>query len=92
MHKKFEINQTKIKGGCQLGRKEVTYNSKSDLPLLCTLFLAKEEHAIFVLVLGILGPKYTHKVVYYQNRPNLGRFSMMAWPGWLAMKPPTFGV
>ena len=21
MHKKFEINQTKIKGGCQLGRK-----------------------------------------------------------------------
>ena len=30
MHKKFEINRTKIKGGCQL----VTYNSKSDLPLV----------------------------------------------------------
>ena len=29
MHKKFEINQTKIKGGCQSGRKD----SKSDLPL-----------------------------------------------------------
>ena len=34
MHKKFEINQTKIKGSCQLGRKVVTHNSKSDLPLV----------------------------------------------------------
>ena len=34
MHKKFEINQTKIKGGCQSGRKVVTHNSKSDLPLM----------------------------------------------------------
>ena len=33
MHKKFEINQTKIKGSCQCGRKVVTHNSKSDLPL-----------------------------------------------------------
>ena len=29
----FEVNQTKIKGGCQSGRKEVTHNSMSDLPL-----------------------------------------------------------
>ena len=29
MHKKFEKNQTKIKGGCQSGRKVVTHNSKS---------------------------------------------------------------
>ena len=29
----FEVNQTKIKGGCQLGRKVVTHNSKSDVPL-----------------------------------------------------------
>ena len=34
MHKKFETNQTKIKGGCQSGRKVVTHNSKSDLPLI----------------------------------------------------------
>ena len=34
MHKKFEINPTKIKGGCQLERKVVTHNSKSDLPLV----------------------------------------------------------
>ena len=26
MHKKFEINQTKIKGGWQSGRKAVTHN------------------------------------------------------------------
>ena len=34
MHKKFEINRTKIKGGCQLRRKVVTHNSKSDLLLV----------------------------------------------------------
>ena len=33
MHKKFEINWTKIKGVCQSERKVVTHNSKSDLPL-----------------------------------------------------------
>jgi len=36
MHKKFEINLTKIKGGCQSGRKVVTHNSKCDLPLKTT--------------------------------------------------------
>ena len=34
MHKKFEINRTKLNGGCQLGRKVVTHNSKSDLALV----------------------------------------------------------
>ena len=34
MHKKFEVNPTKFKGGCQPGRKVVTHNSKSDLPLI----------------------------------------------------------
>ena len=33
MHKKFEINRTEIKCGCQSGRKLVTHNCKSDLPL-----------------------------------------------------------
>ena len=37
MHKKFEIHRTKIKGGCQSGRKVVTHNSKIDLPLVSTL-------------------------------------------------------
>ena len=37
MHKKFEINRTKIKGSCQSGRKVVTHNSKSDLPLVLPL-------------------------------------------------------
>ena len=30
----FEVNQTKIKGGCQSRGKVVTHNSKSDLPLI----------------------------------------------------------
>ena len=34
MHKKFEINPTKIKGSCQSGSKVVTHDSKSDLPLV----------------------------------------------------------
>ena len=29
----FEVNEAKIKGGCQLGRKVVSHDSKSDLPL-----------------------------------------------------------
>ena len=29
-----QVNQTKIKGGCQSGRKVVPHDSKSDLPLL----------------------------------------------------------
>ena len=33
MHKKFEVNQTKIKCGCQSERKVVSHDSKSDLPL-----------------------------------------------------------
>ena len=33
MQKKFQVNRTKIKGGCKSGRKVVTHNSKSDLPL-----------------------------------------------------------
>ena len=37
MHKKFEINPTKFKGGCQSGRKVVTHNSKRDLPLEMTI-------------------------------------------------------
>ena len=31
-----KVNQTKIKGGCLSGRKVVTHNSKSDLPLVCS--------------------------------------------------------
>ena len=34
MYNKFEINRKKIKSGCQSGRKVVTHNSKSDLPLV----------------------------------------------------------
>ena len=33
----IEVNQTNIKGGCQLGRKVVPHDSKSDLPLTKTI-------------------------------------------------------
>ena len=34
MYKKFEIDRAKIKGSCQSGRNVVTYDSKSNLPLV----------------------------------------------------------
>ena len=37
----FEINWTKIKGGCQSGRKVVTHSSKSNLPLNVLLIMAQ---------------------------------------------------
>ena len=40
---KFEVGRTKIKGGCQLERKVVTNNSKSDLPLVLFCFIVKME-------------------------------------------------
>ena len=47
----FKINRTKIKGGCQSGRKVVAYNSKSDLPLgICYSYLS-----IYVLLFRLLG-------------------------------------
>ena len=52
MHKTFEINWTKIKGGCQLGRKVVTHNSKSDLPLAVGLCLAIRTTCIVRACLG----------------------------------------
>ena len=46
MHKKFEINQTKIKGGCQSGRKVLPNDSKSDLPLETSKKNPREHHAV----------------------------------------------
>ena len=42
----FEVNQTKIKGGCQSGRKVVPQDSKSDLPLvpICMLVVVFSVH------------------------------------------------
>ena len=47
MHKKFEINRTKIKVGCQSEGKVVPHNSKSDMPL------AGERRAVGVFALTI---------------------------------------
>ena len=43
MHKKFEINPTKIKGSCQSGRKMITHNFKSNLPLACSIILCRDR-------------------------------------------------
>ena len=32
-HVIFEVNQTKIRDGCQSGRKVITHDAKSDLPI-----------------------------------------------------------
>ena len=54
MHKKFEINHTKIKGGCQSGRKVVTHDSKSDFPLIvgtlnCKSYITYSRYASYAL-------------------------------------------
>ena len=49
MQKKFEINRTKIKGGCQSGGKVVTYISKIDLSLITSLKVNLIEKIIYLL-------------------------------------------
>ena len=46
MHKKFEINRTKIKGGCQSGKKVVPHDSRSDLPLVVNSYLQFHRQAV----------------------------------------------
>ena len=47
-HVILNSNQTKIKDGCQSGRKVVTHNSKSDLPL-ATGYIHREMDVVKVL-------------------------------------------
>ena len=62
MHKKFQINRTKIKGCCQSGRKVVTkiHNSKSDLPLVLLVLPINVKKPI-ITIQGVLGG---HMVVF----------------------------
>ena len=53
MSMKFEINRTKIKGGCPLGRKVVPHDSKSDLPLPHNL--KKILHLQLLIFFGQMG-------------------------------------
>ena len=70
MHKKFEINQTKIKDGYQLGGKVVTHNSMSDLPLvikflktaivhveICALLLCQTHTCLVSILLSVFSDK-----------------------------------
>ena len=47
IHKKFEINRTKIKGTCQSGRKVETHDSKSDLPLASTMDVMQSRFSVY---------------------------------------------
>ena len=64
MHKKFEINQKKIKDGCQSGRKVVLRDSKSDLPLVDSQQCLPVQCVSVLLhsVLRFLGIKTIHQV------------------------------
>ena len=48
MHKKFVVNQTKIKGGCQWERKTVEMISYSKMPLQVTTICKNNLSAIEV--------------------------------------------
>ena len=50
MHKKFEINQTKIKGSCQSGREVRTHDSMSDLSLVGRRILQRGLHMYVLTV------------------------------------------
>ena len=58
MYKKFEINWT-IKGSCQSGRKVVTHDSKSDLPLGLMLILTYLKR---LYLLSIRGCIHVHRI------------------------------
>ena len=47
MHKKFEVNWTKIKGGCQSGRKAAELISTSKLSLVQVVETLKVKYAKF---------------------------------------------
>ena len=45
----FEVNRTKIRGGCQSERKVVNHNFKSDLPLIQTRYMGNVSFFRFIL-------------------------------------------
>ena len=69
MHKKFEINRTKIKGGSQLGRKVVTNNSKSDLPLVLFINFPIYTFVLFHFVPFLYVYLIFFIIAYLTNKP-----------------------
>ena len=74
----FEVNQTKIRGGCQSGSKVVPHNSKSDLPLVVLYFFTRPKMSLtpsfcplpcFVVKLGCrLSTCTTSKLQFWIHR------------------------
>ena len=69
MQKKFEINRTKIKGGCQSGRKVVPNDSKSDLPLA---FSERFFLPFFINVFFFWLPVFCNGPVFYMATTKKG--------------------
>ena len=71
MGKKFEINRTKIKGGCQSWIERVTHNAKSDLPLVqlqCCDNLDFEIRLISLAIIQLQSRNYSfvkEKKIYF---------------------------
>ena len=82
IHKKFEINRTKIKGGCQSGRKVVPHDSKSDLPLarLAGQFETdlqadlQSKYIIIIIMYYIVLPSPTTTATYISSSTAATRF------------------
>ena len=80
MQKQFEINRTKIKGGCQSGRKVVPHDSESDLPLVLGKSPAAAGAAAFLprgcpLAAGIcvISIKWSHRKLPWHWQHVLGQ-------------------
>ena len=56
------MNQTKIKGDCQSGRKSVPHNSNSDLTLASSLETRRREKKSFVVIV-VKGPGMDKEIV-----------------------------
>ena len=73
MHKKFEINRTKVKGNCQSRRKVVTQNSKSDLALVSTYIdISRLPAYLFVKQFAaLLHWKCENIIMFFPTQPTI---------------------
>ena len=75
MHKKLEINRTKIKGDCQSGRKVVPHDSKSDLPLQSTYLHFNLKFLLCFFQDSVITSYRAHGFTYVMGVPVLGVLS-----------------
>ena len=71
MHRKFEINLTKIKDGCQSGKKVVAHNSKSDLPLQVVVFYFMSTRIMIICPVCVKNPHLKKKDCRFEGEKKL---------------------